>query len=275
MTPGTANVHGFTGAPEPGRVRQHPAADAGVDVAADPARGGEAGERGDVVDHAMGVRRRAADHEHDVVAEPVEGGRGGVDVGAEVRPDRNLHRLDPEVVRRLVEGGVRGGRDDHPRPGDVGVGVAGGLDREQHRLGAARGDRADGGGGGVEQAGGEPDQLVLHPEQARERRRVEAVGAGVGRHRRPADPVGLGQPGVVDVGEAPPARDGQVGTLQLGEPREHVVHAIASTSSEVRVKRRSHHRLASVSTAGTIEQPSVIARSAPSPWSTPPSVLDS
>ena len=85
----------------------------------------------------------------------------------------------------------------------------------------------------------EADQVVLHRQQARERGGVEAVGAGARRHRLAADPVDVGQAGVVDVGEGAAAVHGQVVGLQGAEPGEGVGHAAASswtstsTSSEV------------------------------------------
>ena len=60
--------------PEPRGVRQHPPADARVHVAADATRGREGGQRGDVVDDAVRVRRRGADHQHRRVVDGL--GRG-------------------------------------------------------------------------------------------------------------------------------------------------------------------------------------------------------
>ena len=77
-------------AAEPGGVRQHPAADAGVDVAAHPALGGGRGQLGDGVDHAVGVRRRArpppAPWSSSIAAAIAAG------VGAEVRRRRGRPR---------------------------------------------------------------------------------------------------------------------------------------------------------------------------------------
>ena len=139
------------------------------------------------------------------------GHRGGV--GAEVGADRHQDRLDPEVVRGLVEGGVGGGGQHHPRSYDVGPAVPRPLHGQQDRLGAAGGHGPDRRPGSVEQAAGEADQLVLHLQQGRERRRVErrwsAAYAATASRR---DPVDLGIAGVVDVGQGPPAVHRQVGS---------------------------------------------------------------
>ena len=95
-------------------------------------------------------------------------------------------------------------------PVDVGPASRAPCTASRHRLGAAGGHRADRAVGGVEQPAREADQLVLHLQQAGERRRVEAVGAGVRRHRLAADPVDLGVAGVVDVGEGAAAVHRQV-----------------------------------------------------------------
>ena len=124
--------------------------------------------------------------------------------------------------------------------------------------------------GSVEQAAGEADELVLHLQQRRERRRVERVGGGVGRDRLPGDPVDLGVAGVVDVGQRAASVHRQVPALQGGEPLDRVGHwtapSAAATSAGSRVYWRSHHRLTTVRTAGTIEKPSAIVVSAESGW---------
>ena len=190
-----------------------------------PRAAAECRELGDRVDDAVRVRRRARDHQHGPVAGLVERGLGRGDVGREVGADRHQHRLHAEVVRGLVERRVRGCRQHHAGLGHVRMRVARRLHREQHRLGAARGHGADRGVGPVEQAEGEADQVVLHPEQAGERRRVEPVGAGVRRDRLASDPVDVGQAGVVDVGERPAAVHREVARLERLEPFEGVGHA--------------------------------------------------
>ena len=155
-------------------------------------------------------------------------------VGAEVRADRDDDGLDAEVVRGLEERRVHGARNHHPRPLDVGAAVARALDGEQAGLGAAGGDRADRLGRGVEQVGGEADQVVLHLQQARERGRVQAVRAGVRRDRLAADPVDVGQARVVDVGEGAAAVHGQVGVLHGAQAGESVGHAATVSSTSAR-----------------------------------------
>ena len=76
VTPSTAKVHGG----DVVEVREHPPADAGVDVAADAARGGERGDLGHRVDDAVGVRRRGGDDEDGRV---VDGGGHRGRVGAQ------------------------------------------------------------------------------------------------------------------------------------------------------------------------------------------------
>ena len=105
-----------------------------------PARGGRRGDLGHRVHHPVGVRRCAGDDQHGVVVDR-RGHRVGV--GAEVGADRHQDGLDAEVVRGLVEGGVGGGGQHHPRARDVGAAVARALHRQQDRLGAAGGHRAD------------------------------------------------------------------------------------------------------------------------------------
>ena len=209
------------GATEPGGVGQHPPADARVDVAAHPARGGCRGDLGDRVHHAVRVRRCAGDDQHGVVVDRV-GHRGRV--GAEVGSDRHEHRLDAEVVRGLVERRVRRRGQHHPRPYDVRAGVARTLHRQQDRLRAAGGHRADRAVGRVEEAAREADQLVLHLQQRGERRRVEGVGGGVGGDGLAGDPVDLRVAGVVDVGQGAAAVDRQVAGLQGREALEGIRH---------------------------------------------------
>ena len=263
-------------ATDPCGVRQHPAADAGVDVAADPARGSGGGDRRHRVDDAVRVRRRGDDDQHGALGRLVDRRDHRVGVGAEVGADRDDDGLDPEVVGGLEEGRVHGRRHDHPRALDVGAAVARALDGQQAGLGATGGHRADRLGRRVEQVGGEADQVVLHLQQARERRRVEPVRAGVRRHRLAADLVDVGQPGVVDVGERPASVDGEVGGLHGAEAGECVGHGatFSSTSAESSEYLLSHHRLSRTRTAGSTEKPRVIAVSAESGWATSPSVDD-
>ena len=77
--------------------------------------------------------------------------------------------------------------------------------------------------GAVEQPAGEADELVLHRQQRGEGGRVEAVGPGVRRDRLAADPVGLLEAGVVDVGERAATGDGYVGGLPLAQTGQDVV----------------------------------------------------
>ena len=90
----------------------------------------------------------------------------------------------------------------------------------------------------VDQVEGEADQLVLHRQQAREGGRVQAVGAGVRRHRLAAERVDLRHPRVVDVGQRPAAVDRQVPRLSFAEPREHLAASVmAAVAGRVVVTR--------------------------------------
>ena len=202
MTPSTANVHGGTGRPSRAAYGSTQPADAGVDVAADAARGGQRGQLGDRVDDAVRVRRRAGHDQHGAVPSASTAAAVAAGVRAEVRPDRHHDRLDAEVVRGLanaacaVEGStIRGAVD-------VRAGVAGGLHGEQHRLGAAGGDGADRVRRGVQQVAAEPDEVVLHRSAGWGTR----SGRGRWSRRTPATAVRpiavhVGQAGVVHVGE--------------------------------------------------------------------------
>ena len=118
MTPGDAEVPGRDGFAVQLHERQHEPAHARVDVHRRADRGRELGELGDRVDDALRVLRRGADDEHGVVVD-ARGHR--VDVGAEVGAHRHLVHPDAEVVRGLVERGVRALGDDHLGCGDARV----------------------------------------------------------------------------------------------------------------------------------------------------------
>ena len=229
MTPSTANVHGGTSRPSRAAYGSTQPPMQASTWQRTPARRGAGGERGDRVDHAVRVGRCGPDDEHGPL---VDGGEHPVRVGPVVGTGRHHHRLDPEVVGGLVERRVHGVGDHDRRPLDVRAGVARGLHGEQARLRPPGGDRPDRGVRGVEQVAGEADEVVLHRQQAREGGRVEAVGAGVRRHGLAPDPVDLGQPGVVDVGQRPAAVDRQVAGLQGAQPGQDVVgHASTSVAS--------------------------------------------
>ena len=107
---GETEVEWLGKAPELGEKGQEESTHTCIDVTEDPPLLGQRGDVGDRVDHALGVRRRRADH-HDrrVGAGSVE----GVDVDAKVCGDRYPDQFDVEVVRRLGECGVCAlGRDD-------------------------------------------------------------------------------------------------------------------------------------------------------------------
>jgi len=142
--------------------------------------------------------------------------RHGGRVGAEGDSvDVDEERLDAEVVSRLVEGRMGRRRQHHRRLSGGGTGpLTGRKDGEQDRLGAARGHRAHGGVRGIEQARGHADEVVLHGEEGREGRGVEAVRVGEHRQGLASDGVRLGQARVVDIGERAPTVGGQVCRLQ-------------------------------------------------------------
>ena len=215
-------------APQPGGVRQHPAPDTGVDMAAHPARRGRGGDLGHRVHDPVRVRRRRGHHEHGAV---VDRGRHRGRIRPEVQAHWHHDRFHSEVVLGLAERGVHGRRHHHRRPFDVGPAVPRALHRQQHRLRATRRHAAHGGRRRVEQVAGEADQVVLHRQQRREGGRVEAVRAGVRRDRLAADPVDVRKPRVVDVGERPATVHRQVGGLHLTQPGQGVGHRSTSSAS--------------------------------------------
>ena len=116
---GHAQVPGLGHVPELVQEREDVSAQAGVHVAEDPALAGHRGQVGDGVDHTLGVGRGGADqHDRGVVHRVGH----GVDVGGEVRADRDPSRLDVEVVGGLLEGGV--GAGGHHHVGAIGCRVA-------------------------------------------------------------------------------------------------------------------------------------------------------
>ena len=251
-------------------VRQHPTADAGVDVAADAALDRQGGDLGDRVDDAVGVGGRRGDDEHGGVVD--RRGHGG-GVGAQgVGVDVDEHGPHPEELGRLVERRVRRGRDDHARVARVGRALPGGEHREQDRLGAAGGDRPGEAVRGVEQPAGEGDEVVLHPQQRGERGGVEPVRGGEHRERLEPHGIRVGQAGVVDVGQRAAAVGGQVEGLQGAQGGEHLVgrrsgrrcgHRDTSWSS--RYLRRTSSETAT-SAAGTMVKPSAMAVCADAGW---------
>ncbi len=68
----------------------------------------------------------------------------GVDVGAKIGEDRDLHHAHAEVVTCLVEADVRAHRQHELGRGDAAIAraITVGLDGHEDALGAARGDRA-------------------------------------------------------------------------------------------------------------------------------------
>ena len=174
---------------EPLRPREHEAAEAGVDVAADAALARELGELLDRIDDAVGEARRRADDDRCVAGDRRA---GGVDVGAQiVGADRHLDELHAEVAGRLVERGVGGGRRDDLGALDLLLGAGAipiGLHGQEDALGAARRDHADDlaldvGGrprvGGrearAEHVGGHRHDLGLELGRARPQVRVQRV----------------------------------------------------------------------------------------------------
>jgi hypothetical protein len=180
------------------------------------------GRRGDLrhrVDDAVCVGRRGRDDQHGVRPDRR---RGGGRVGAQVRPDRHDVQRHPQVVGGLGERGVRGGRHHQPRAAQVGPGVAGGLDRQDERLGAAAGYRADRVAVPAEQLRRCADQRVLHGQQGREGGRVQAVDVRGDPVRGVRQLVEARHGRVVDVCEQPPAVRGQVRGPQLTQLGQHL-----------------------------------------------------
>ena len=234
-------------------------------MTADPALGGQGGDLRHGIDDPMGVRGCGSHHQHGVGGD--RRGRGDR-IGAQVRADRHRVQRDPQVVRGLGERGVRGGRHDDPRTADPGVRVAGRLDRQQQRLGATRGHRADRALIAAEQLGRGGDQGVLHHQQGREGGRVQAVDMGRSGVRGLREPVQPGDRGVVDVREQPTAVRGQVARPQVTQLGQHLLGR-----DTVHRQRVDHDLTLSVyglrnsapaptSTAGTSENPSSTPRRA-------------
>ncbi|BCJ37000.1 hypothetical protein Athai_45030 [Actinocatenispora thailandica] len=104
--------------------------------------------------------------------------------------------------------------------------VAGGLDREQQRLGAAGGHVADDPGRRVDAAGdlrGGGDQVVLHRQQAGERGRIQPVDVRGERVRGGGQLVQAGHRRVVHIREQPAAVGGQVTPAQRAQLRQHLL----------------------------------------------------
>ena len=186
-----------------------------------PRSGRQRGDLGDRVDDAVGVGRGRGDDEHRGV---VDGGRRRGRVGAQrLGVDVDEDGADPEELGRLVERGVGRGGDDHARVGDVRRALPGGEHREQDRLGAARGHRAGEALGGVEQPAGQRDEVVLHLEEGGKGGGVQPVRRGEHAQRLEAHGIGVGEPGVVDVGQGAATVRREVVGLERPQGREHLV----------------------------------------------------
>ena len=167
-------------------------------------------------------------------------------------PTGHQHRLDAEVVRGLVERRVRGGGQHHGRAARR---RAGSRARPARPAGSTRCPPdvtvPTAPSGASSRPAGEPDELVLHPEQAGEGGRVEGVGAGVRRHGLAADPVHLGVAAVVHVGQRAAAVDGQVARLQRTQPVEGVhVSGLMSWPPWSRGRRRPRRACSGAARAG-------------------------
>src|SRR5690606_4592345 len=147
---------------------QHQTADARVDVEVDAARGAARGDVLDRVDGAARVAGCADDGEGDPAARGRDVVERGEQVGGVHRPgaraDRHLDEVEAQVGGRLAEGRVRRG-GQHQGETCVTAGgartVAGRLDGEQARLGAARGHRPDDVGAAVQHRPAEGDEVAL------------------------------------------------------------------------------------------------------------------
>ena len=266
--------------PEPRGVRQHPPADARVDVAADARarpRAPPSSVTGSTTPCAYDGAR--ADDQHRRRSSIGRGRRG--DVGAEVGADRHHHAPRRRSSARPC-GTPRARSTAAPSAGvDVrGAASRARLHRQQHRLGAARGHRPDRRVRRVEQVAARSRPGRSPSQQAGERRRVEPVGAGVRRHRLAADPVDVGQPGVVDVGQRAAAVHRQVArpaAPAAGPARRRSCSDLllpAATSAASSGTATSRPEAEQHQAAGSTEKPSVIAVSAESGWATSPVVDD-
>jgi hypothetical protein len=160
---------------EPRGERQQEATQAGVGVEADAALARELRKLLDRVDRAVRIGGRRADDEDRALGDRL---RGRGDVGAEVRPHRDVHGLDAQALRGLVERGVRGLRQHHLRALDARA-VAVRLDGEHDRLGAAGGDDAADVLAAAEHARGHGDDLCLELRRARPQVDVQRVALRV------------------------------------------------------------------------------------------------
>src|SRR6516225_9051694 len=146
--------------------------EAGIDVAAGAALGGQRGDLRYRVDHTVRERRRRRHHD----CGPLRDGLGhGRQVGLEALVHRHPDQRHIEEPGGLVERRVRGHRRDDLRRGDATTGpgeVPVRLHRQQDALGPAGGDRAGNGGAAVR---------VLRPEHVRghgDDLRLELRGTG-------------------------------------------------------------------------------------------------
>jgi hypothetical protein len=111
-------------------------------VQVDAALEREVGQLRDRVDQAVRVRAGGADQRHRVL---VDQRPHRVHVGHELVGDRGLAQLDAEVVRALVQRGVRGDGHDHVGVGDAALAAPLAVDEQRvhQALGAAAGEHAE------------------------------------------------------------------------------------------------------------------------------------
>jgi hypothetical protein len=183
---GKTEVEGRNGISEPLRPRKDEAPHTAVDVKAEVVLERELGHLLDRIDEAVRVIPGRADDGHGVrcrvLANPV-------DVGAPVVPNRRLEQGDAEHVRGLLQGDVRGDRDDHLGRGDAFL-HSSPLAVDEHRidqaLGAAEGDDAAhllprvmlGDRAAIQQRRGHRHDLSLELGRTRVHVALEDVGVG-------------------------------------------------------------------------------------------------
>ena len=127
----------------------------------------------------------------------------------------------------------------------------------------AGGDRADRTGSGASSSrAAKPTSSFSIAQQARERRRVEPVGAGVRRDRLAAHPVGLVEAGVVDVGQraAAGARGRRRRCISRSRRRTSLIgRRLLEVLAEVEGVARQRHQAEQHQRAGISEKPSTMA----------------
>jgi hypothetical protein len=217
-----AEVEGRNRRAEAFQEGEQEASETRIGVERDAPFGGEGRELGNGVDDSERIVGRRADDEGGPVGKEL---LHRVDVGAVVPIHGRLHELEPEVLRRLGEGGMGGHGRQQLGLLDAALGtgpVSGRFHGHQDALGAARRHRAGCVVACVEQISRHRDDVGLHAAQARETEGIQRVLVEV-------ELVGVAQHGVdvfaggIDQAPGLPAAPVGVALFSLAHPRHHVV----------------------------------------------------